>query len=255
MIIITSLRLAGLMLPLLLQSAQTKNTQAILATNIIKDKYIIEQSLPSASGSSNKGYNATLNFDDVPTDAESGTGPLSLYSYLDFTSFVAVDTHAAAPLGSISIHDTDCASSQPNALFNVHALLGDNQLHLQPRPRPRWISNPTRLHAAGLSTYFNLKGLSFKPLGRVPRGLVLEIIAWEVADSVAVNVYNTWVPYLQGGYQSMEWYDLTIFGTGWGERVNMVEVVVWTEDGAEAREWGFCLDDLEIEFLERELGD
>lgn len=185
----------------------------------------------------------------MPTDAGTGTGTISTYSYMNFTSFTVANTLAAASLGSISVHDTDCASSQPNALFNPRTQ--DDH-----KARPRWVADTTKLHSVGLSGFFNLNGLSFKPLGEVPRGLTLEIIAWEIRDSEAQNVYNTWVAYTEGGQQDMQYYDLTMFGGSWGKTVNMVEIVI-RAPGEEQKEvdWAFCLDDLDVEFLDRRLDE
>jgi hypothetical protein len=184
-------------------------------------------------------------FDDVPTDAGTGTGTISTYSYMNFTSFTVVNTLTAASLGSISVYDTDCASSQPNALFSARTRDGH-------KARSRWVADTTKLHSAGLSGFFNLNGPFFKPLGEVPRGLILGIIAWEIRDSEAHNVYNTWVAFTEGGQQDMQYYDLTMFGGSWGKTVNMFEVVI-RAPGEEQKEvdWNFCLDDLDVEFLDR----
>lgn len=107
---------------------------------------------------------------------------------MNFSSFTTVNTIAAASLGSISFHDADCASSQPNALFSTGARLGHEA-------RSGWVADTAKLHSAGHSGYFNLNGLHIKPLGKVPRGLLLEIVTWEIRDSEAQNVYNTWIAY------------------------------------------------------------
>ncbi|OKP12078.1 hypothetical protein PENSUB_2436 [Penicillium subrubescens] len=156
---------------------------------------------------------------------------------------------AAASLGSISIHDADCASSQPNALFGAGTRTGH-------KARSRWVADTTKLHSAGHSEYFNLNGFRVKPLGEVPRGLVLEIFAWEIHDSEAQNVYNAWIAYTEGGYQDMQYYNFTMFRGSWGEKVNMVEIVIRPPDEhQEEVDWAFCLDDLGIEFLDRRLGE
>ncbi|KAL2814009.1 hypothetical protein BJX63DRAFT_207231 [Aspergillus granulosus] len=242
MAILVNVTLAGLLL--LLQGTQARNILAALSANIAKDT--MEESLSIKTNLYSHGYNTTLDFDDVPTNAGTGTGTISTYSYLNISSFTCVDSLTAASLGSISIHDIDCASSQPNALFSASDRDGR-------KVRPRWVSDPTKLHAAGLSAFFNLNGLSIKPLGKVPRGLTLEVIAWEIRDSRPQNVYNTWIAYTKEGYQSMEHYDFTMFGTSWGRMVNMVEIYARVAD--QQGEWAFCLDDLDIEFLDRSLDE
>jgi hypothetical protein len=168
---------------------------------------------------------------------------------MNFSGFTTVNTIAAASLGSISIHDADCASSQPNALFSAGAWVGHEA-------RSRWVADTTKLHSAGHSEFFNLNGLRIKPLGEVPHGLILEIVAWEIRDSEAQNVYNTWIAYTKEGYQEMEYYDLTMFGGSWGQKVNMVEIVIRAPDeNQEEVHWAFCLDDLDIEFLDRRLNE
>lgn len=90
----------------------------------------------------------------------------------------------------------------------------------------------------------------------MPRGLILEIVAWEIRDSEAQNVYNTWFAYTKEGYQDMEYYDLTMFGGSWGQKVNMVEIFIRAPDkDQEGVDWTFCLDDLDIEFLDRRLDE
>ncbi|GES66292.1 kinase-like protein [Aspergillus terreus] len=122
----------------------------------------------------------------------------------------------------------DCASSQPNALFSARAK-GSHPV------RPRWASDPARPHAAGLSAFSNLNGLSIKPLGDVPRGLILE-----TRDSRAQNVYNMWIVYWREGYQEMEHRDLTMFGISWGRKLT------WFLSRApdEQEDSAFCLDDM-----------
>lgn len=178
----------------------------------------------------------------------TGSGSISAYSYMNFSGFTAVNTSAAVSLGSISIHDADCASSQPNALFSAGTRTGPI--------RSRWVTDATKLHSAGYSEFFNLKSLCMKPLGEVPRGLTLEIVAWEIRDSQAQNVYNDWLAYTKEGYQVMECYNLTIFEGSWGQRVNLVEMIIRAPgENQQEVDWAFCVDDLEIEFLDRALDE
>lgn len=179
---------------------------------------------------------------------EPETSPGS-YSYMNFSSFTTVNTAVAAFVGSISIHDADCASSQPNTLLSARSRNGQ-------KLRSRWVANTAKLHSAGLSGVFNLNGLSVKPLGEVPRGLILEIVAWEINDSEAKNVYNTWLAYTKEGYQDMQHYDLTMFGGSWGQKVNIVEIIIRApEKEQEKVDWAFCLDDVDVEFLDRGLDE
>ncbi|GAM43724.1 hypothetical protein TCE0_060r18766 [Talaromyces pinophilus] len=188
-------------------------------------------------------------FDDVPTDVITGIGTISTYSYNNFCGFTTVNTIAAASLGSISIHDADRASSKPNALFSTSVRHGR-------KARSRWVADTAKLHSAGHSGFFNLNGLYIEPLGEVPRGLIFEIVAWEIRDSEAQNVYNTWIAYTKEGYQDMQYYDLTMFGGSWGRKVNIVEIFTWVPDEDQKEpDWAFCLDDLDIEFLDRRLDE
>lgn len=50
----------------------------------------------------------------------------------------------------------------------------------------------------------------------------------------------------------MQYYDLTMFGGSWGRKVNMVEITIRAPDEDQEKvDWAFCLDDLDIEFLDR----
>ncbi len=179
----------------------------------------------------------------------TGIGTISTYSYMNFSGFTTVNTIAAASLGFISIHDADCASTHPNALFSAYARAGH-------KARSRWVADTTKLHSAGHSGFFNLNGLRIKQLGEVPRGLILGIVAWEIRGSEAQNVYNTWFAYTKKGYQDMEYYDFIMFEGSWGQKVNMVEIVIRPPDeDQEEVDWAFCLDDLDIEFLDRRLDE
>ncbi|KAL2845102.1 hypothetical protein BJX68DRAFT_269288 [Aspergillus pseudodeflectus] len=184
-------------------------------------------------------HDVTLRFDDIAT--MRGTGSISSYSYLNFRGFSVVHALTAANLGLIEQNATDCAFSSPNALFGPQTK--------QPWIRPQFESNATRLRTAGLLPFFNLKGISYKPLGDVPPNLLMNINAWEIVDSEARNVYTYWSPYKHGGHQKMERIEFDIFGdNGWGENVNMVEIFATAPDADEY--WDFCVDDLWIELLE-----
>lgn len=90
----------------------------------------------------------------------------------------------------------------------------------------------------------------------MPRGLTLEIFAWEIRDSEAQNVYNAWIAYTEEDYQDMQYYNLTMLPGSWGQKVNMVEIVIRAPDeNQEEVDWAFCLDDLDIEFLDRRLDE
>ena len=87
----------------------------------------------------------------------------------------------------------------------------------------------------------------------MPHSLILEILAWEIRDSRAQNVYNMWIAYTKEAYKEMQHYNLTMFGISWVKKVNMVEI--FTRASEEQEEWPFCLDDLEVEFLDRSLDE
>jgi hypothetical protein len=177
--------------------------------------------------------------DDIATTG--GTGSIS-YSYLNFCGFSVVETTTAANLGLIKPSATDYASSSPNALF------GPRTNHPS---RYQFESNATRRHSAGLSAFFNLKGLSFEPLSNVPPGLLVSINAWEIVDSEARNVYTYWTPYRQGGHQRTEGIEFNIFGDdAWGRNINMVDIFAAAPGGDE--KWDICVNGLWLEVLEGE---
>ncbi|KAL4860481.1 hypothetical protein BDV12DRAFT_181525, partial [Aspergillus spectabilis] len=238
------LALAGLRVLFVLRGTLAQDIQGILT------KADIDQSRPIETNHYDYEHNFSLHFDDVPTDAQTGAGTISTYAYLNFTGFEPINTPTALSHGFLDIYDADCAFSLPNALFNVRS--PDNQ---STATRPLWLANVEKLHAAGFSEFFNLKGLSFKPLGDIPRGLILEIVAWEIRDSAAQNMYTAWVAFQQAGYQKMDYYDLTRIRENWGRRVNLVEVKAWAPGGDEEVDgWPFCIDDLEIEFVDLDAG-
>jgi hypothetical protein len=49
----------------------------------------------------------------------------------------------------------------------------------------------------------------------------------------------------------MQYYDLTMFGTSWGKTVNMDEIVIRSPDEKQEVDWAFCLDNLDVAFLDR----
>ncbi|KAL3488660.1 hypothetical protein BJX62DRAFT_239879 [Aspergillus germanicus] len=147
-----------------------------------------------------------LQFDDIATTGRAGS--ISSYSYLTFREFSVVDTTTAVKLELIEQSATDCASSSPNALFGPRA---NHSL------RPQFASDAATLRAAGISTFFNLKRLSFKPLDDIPPNLLVSINAWEIVDGEAWNVYTYWTPYKRCVYQRMERIEFDIFETSRGD--------------------------------------
>lgn len=84
----------------------------------------------------------------------------------------------------------------------------------------------------------------------------MEIFAWEIRDSEAQNVYNSKIAYTEEGYQDIQYYNLTMFRESWVEKVYMVEIIIRPPDeNQEEAVRAFCLNYLEIEFLDRGLDE
>lgn len=97
--------------------------------------------------------------------------------------------------------------------------------------------------------FFNLLGITLKPLGPAPPRVDASIRAWRIVDGKVEKVFSGGAVWGAGGYVKPIPANFPRFSPGWGERVNAVEVQAKAPDG---RPWRVCVGRIELELLEEE---
>ena len=169
---------------------------------------------------------------------------ISHYNHLDFTSFTYFNAPAASHAHLISPGDSNCAFSEPNALFAWR--------QQNPRHWPRFILNTTHAAEKALSPYFDLSGFAVKCMNNTPQYSRITVQAWGIDFSdpsapVARQRYLLIWTNIRAGTQVQYPINCAELFPGWGVGVNMVEMWATT---AEDEDWPFCVDDIRVVFHE-----
>ncbi|KAK4507749.1 hypothetical protein PRZ48_001484 [Zasmidium cellare] len=178
-----------------------------------------------------------LQFGDIEL-TEEPVKPLDHHFPLDFLRMNAMNTSLAIEHDLISKNDTDCAVKGTNAIVTV----------------PDKYNSPSRVTfnsevpgKHNVSQFFNLKSITFKPIGPVEPFTVAEIHAWRIANGTALKLYTAFAAWGGKGYVYPIVGQFPKFWPGWGEGVNVVEISAYTQ---QRKPWELCIGRIEFELQE-----
>lgn len=165
--------------------------------------------------------------------------PLDHLSPLDFLRMDIMNASLAVEHDLTSENDTDCAVKGTNVLLAVPDKHGNPS---------RITFDPDVPNHSNVSEFFDFKSITMKPLGPAPFLTLAEVHAWRIRNGTALKVYSAYVGWGQKGFVNPIVGEFPKLWSGWGEDVNVVEVLAYTQ---ERKPWQLCIGRLEFELHEK----
>ncbi|KAK4634680.1 hypothetical protein CLAFUW4_02138 [Fulvia fulva] len=200
-----------------------------------------EQSFsPGNGGRSMPVSHYNITFDNVKLDKKAKQ-KLDHLDPLEFIRYDIVNTSLAVEQDLLSPNDADCAVVGTNAIFTAADRYGSPS---------RVEFDPDTAKLYNTSHFFDFKGMTFKPLGPAPRGIIAGIYAWMIQDGKALHVYSAFAVWGASGYLHPIVADFPEYWPEWGVDVNMIEISARDPQGK--RPWPLCVGRIELMLKERQ---
>ncbi|KAL8719586.1 MAG: hypothetical protein Q9225_003414 [Loekoesia sp. 1 TL-2023] len=180
--------------------------------------------------------NIVLTFDNITTTSGFAALP-SPYHHLSFSAYDVFRPRDPAFKDIITPHDHNCAVSPPNALLG-------SRTYSSPKGASFEIANSTAMREEGLHPYFALKSFYVKPMDAPSPGTRINLRGYPYGEEKRVE----WHVDFPSGYHLPFLVKMQEYSRQSWERLRKVEITA--DFGEQELDWEFCLDDLEVGFLE-----